>query len=348
MRKILIALIVLMLIALGALGYLYLQANNRSTTYTSDIQEVFTIESGQGKDTIIQNLYDNFFIDSKIFAQIDTKLKGYSFYAGDFGLSQSMTDDEVLQIISSPSSNIDTSREFLITEGSTVDDIATNLANFTEADDTQQEILDYWSDETVLNQIINEYDFVSADILDDQILYPLEGYFFPATYKISDDASIESITKLFLDTMEVKLEEVDFSNTTLDMHQILTLASVVERETLLDSDKPIAAEVFFNRIEQGMPLQSDITVLYAKQEHKEQVLYEDLEFESPYNTYLNSGLPPGPISTVSVASIDAVANPDDNNYLFFFADQNTGELYYSETLEEHQAISSEYAWDFGN
>lgn len=348
MRKILVALILLMLITIGGLSYLLFQAKSRSDKYTSDTQEVFTIESGQSKDVILQNLYDNNFIDSKIFAKIDIKRKGYQFYAGDFGLSQSMTDDEVLQIIASPTSNIDTSREFLITEGSTVEDIAANLADFTETDDSQQEILDYWSDQDILNQIINNYDFVSEDILDPQILYPLEGYFFPATYKLADDASLESITKLFLDTMEVKLEEIDFSNTTLDMHQVLTLASIVERETLLDSDKPIAAEVFFNRLDQNMPLQSDITVLYAKQEHKEQVLYEDLEYKSPYNTYLNSGLPPGPISTVSVASIDAVANPDDNNYLYFFADQNTGELYFSETLEEHQTISSENAWDFGN
>lgn len=348
MRKVLIILIVLMLIAIGSISYLLLLAKNRSETYTSETQEIFTIEPGETKDAIIENLYDNYLIDSKIFSKMDTKRKGYEFFAGDFGLSQSMTDDEVLQIISSSTSNVDTSREFLITEGSTVDEIATNLAEFTDADDSQQEILDYWSSQEVLNQAINDYDFISEDILNPAILYPLEGYFFPATYKIADDASLESITRLFLDTMEVKLEDIDFSNTSLDMHQILTLASIVERETLLDSDKPIAAGVFFNRIEQNMPLQSDITVLYAKQEHKEQVLYEDLEYQSPYNTYLNSGLPPGPISTVSIASIDAVANPDDNNYLYFFADQNTGELYFTETLEEHQTISSEYAWDFGN
>lgn len=348
MRKILITLIVILLLVLGTLSYFVIKAQKRIDTYTDTTQQVFTIESGQGKDLILDNLYNANLIDSKLNSQLKIKRNELSFYAGDFGLTESMTDDEVLSIISNPKSNIDTSREFLITEGSTVDQIATDLAEFTVADDTQQEILDYWSDPEVLNTIIANYDFVSEDILDDQILYPLEGYFFPATYKVADDASLEEITTLFLDTMEVKLADINFDNTDYDMHQILTLASIIERETLSDTDKPTASGVFYNRLDQDMPLQSDITVLYAKQEHKEQVLYEDLEYESPYNTYLNKGLPPGPISTVSVASIDAAANPESNDYLYFFADQDTGELYFSKTIEEHEQIASEHAWDFEN
>ncbi len=348
MRKFLIVIIILLLLIIGGLSYFVLHAKNSIETYTSETQEVFTIESGQSKDVIISNLVADHFLDSEIYTRLNVKKNQLSFYAGDFGLSQSMSDKEVLEIITSPTSNIDTSREFLITEGSTLDTIAADLAEFTVADDSKAEILAYWSDPQTLNTIIENYDFVTDEILNKQILYPLEGYFFPATYKLSDDASLESITKLFLDTMEVKLEEVSFDNTDLTVHQVLTLASVVERETLLDSDKPSAAGVFYNRLAQDMPLQSDITVLYAKQEHKEQVLYEDLEFKSPYNTYLNTGLPPGPIATVSVASIDAAANPEQNDYLYFFADQDTGELYFSKTIEEHESISSEHACDFEN
>lgn len=348
MRKFLITLIIILLLIIGVISYFLYNATTRSKTYTDSTEVVFTIESGQGKNVIIDNLYEENLLDSKVFAKLKIYKSKLQFYSGQFGLTEAMNDDEVLSIISNPKSNIDTSREFLITEGSTVYDIAGNLAEFTTADDSRDEILGYWSDPQVLNQLINDYDFITSDILNEDILYPLEGYFFPATYKLADDATIESITKLFLDTMNTKLSEIDLSTTNLSTHQVLTLASIVERETLADSDKPIAAEVFFNRIDAGMPLQSDITVLYAKQEHKEQVLYEDLEFDSPYNTYVNDGLPPGPISTVSVAAISSVANPDENNYLYFFADQNTGELYFSETLEEHQKISSENAWDFEN
>lgn len=348
MRKFLITLIVFLLMIIGVISYFMFDAKKSTQTYTDTTQVVFTIESGQGKNQILENLYDEHLLDSMMFAKLKIYKNKYEFYSGDFGLSESMSDDEVLTIISSPKSNIDTSREFLITEGSTLYDIAGNLAEFTTTDDSREQFLEYWSDPEVLNQLISDYDFISDEILNDEILYPLEGYFFPATYKLADDASAEQVTKLFLDTMAQKLSEIDLTQSSLDTHQILTLASIVERETLADSDKPIAAEVFFNRIDEGMPLQSDITVLYAKQEHKEQVLYEDLEFESPYNTYLNDGLTPGPISTVSISSIEAVVNPDSNNYLYFFADQNTGQLYFSETLEEHQKISSENAWDFEN
>lgn len=348
MRKILIILIVILLIIIGVLSYFLIVSNNNINKYTSQEQEVFVIEQGQSKQTIIDNLYNQNLIDSKFFTRIKISTRKISFYAGEYGLSQSLSDDEVLEILNNSYSNIDTARDFLITEGSTIDTIAENLATFTTDDDSAEEILKYWSDSEVLAQIISDYDFVTDEILSAEILYPLEGYFFPATYKIADTTSIESITKLFLDTMNSKLISVDLTNSDLTTHDILTLASIVERETLSDTDKPIAAEVFYNRIELQMPLQSDITVLYAKQEHKEQVLYSDLEYESPYNTYLHKGLTPGPISTVSIESIDAVINPDSNDYIYFFADQNTGELYFSKTIEEHNEISSKYAWDFEN
>ncbi len=346
MRKFLIVLIVLLLIPIGFLGYEIFKINKADATYTSDEQVVFTIASGESKSVIIDNLYNEHLLSSKIYAKIDIKKNQLQFYAGDFGLTESMTDNEVLEIISSQVSNIDTSREFLITEGSTVDTIATDLADFTSYDDSQQEILDYWSDPATLNNLIEKYDFITDEILDEDILYPLEGYFYPATYKISDDQSLEEITYKFLDTMDENLKTIELGTHTY--HELITMASIVERETLLDTDKPIAAGVFYNRIDQGMPLQSDITVLYAKQEHKEQVLYEDLEYDSPYNTYLYDGLTPGPISTVSLASLEAAANPEDNDYIYFFADQDTGELYFSKTIEEHEQISSEHAWDFGN
>ncbi len=346
MRKFLIVLIILLLIPIGFLSYEIFKINKVDAAYTSDEQVVFTIEPETSKSVIIDNLYNEHLLSSKIYAKIDIKKNQLQFYAGDFGLTESMSDNEVLEIISSPKSNIDTSREFLITEGSTVDTIATDLADFTSYDDNQEEILDYWSDPATLNGLIEKYDFITDEILDEDILYPLEGYFYPATYKISDDQSLEEITYKFLDTMGENLKTIELGNHTY--HELITMASIVERETLLDTDKPIASGVFYNRIDQGMPLQSDITVLYAKQEHKEQVLYEDLKYDSPYNTYLYDGLTPGPISTVSLASLEAAANPEDNDYIYFFADQDTGELYFSKTIEEHEQISSEHAWDFGN
>ncbi|WOO87481.1 endolytic transglycosylase MltG [Mollicutes bacterium LVI A0039] len=346
MRKLLIILIVLLLMIIGVLSFFLYERYSNEQKYTSETQEVFVIESGQSKKTILNNLKDAKLIDSVLLTQYDLKVNKISIYAGEFGLTQAMTDQEVLSVITQPTSNI--SNGFLITEGATIDTIASNLAEYTDVNDSDQEFIEYWSDPNTLNKLISEYDFITTEVLNEDLLFPLEGYFFPATYELPKDASPSEATKVFLDKMNTELQKLNLSNSQYTVHQLLTLASVVERETLHVNDKPIVAEVFYNRLDADMPLQSDITVLYAKQEHKEEVLYSDLEFESPFNTYLNKGLPPGPISTVSITSLEATINPDSNDYIYFFADQNTGEIYYSKTIEEHEKISEKYAWEFEN
>lgn len=351
MRKILISLIIVFSLILSVLIAVLFQAYYNNEKYTDEQTVVFTIEEGQNRKEIISKLYDENLISSEILIRYQLLKSKYigtelEFYAGDFNLAQSMSDDEVLQIIGQANGMIDNSATILITEGSTIDTIAEDLAAITPADETKQEIIDYWASEELLDKVISRYNFITDDIKNEDILFPLEGYFFPATYAIGDDESLEEITYKFIDPLQELFSSISYQQYTA--HELLTLASIVERETLLDEDKPVAAGVFINRIAIKMPLQSDITVLYAKQEHKEQVLYSDLEYDSPYNTYLYSGLPPGPISTVSKASLLAAANPTDTNYIYFFADQDTGELYFSETLEEHEKIAKEHAWVFDN
>lgn len=344
-KKIIVILLILISILLVLCGLIF-QSKYNAYKYNSQSTEEFVIEKGQSTKDIISDLSSKHLIDSKIYTKYILKKENIVFYAGSFELSQSMSDSEVLKVLSNSKNAIDTSTKFLITEGATIDEIAENLSLFTASEDTKDEILSYWSNPDVLNQLITKYNFISDDVLNDDILYPLEGYFFPATYSLNTDSTLEEITTKFLDTMQLKLASIWDESSYANANEILTMASIVERETLLESDKKIAAGVFYNRIDNNMTLQSDITVLYAMQKHKEQVLYEDLKYDSPYNTYLNKGLPPGPISTVSIEAIEAATNPDDNNYLYFFADQKTGELYFSKTLEEHEAISEEHAWEF--
>lgn len=351
MRKVLIVLIVIFTIILGLLSAVILQAKVNDNKYKNEQTVVFTIEEGQGRKEIISNLYQNHLISSELIMQYKLYKSKYigtefEFYAGDYNLSESMTDEEVIERIGQVNGMVDNSASLLITEGSTLDTIAENLAAVTTAEDTKQEIIDYWASEELLDKLIERYSFITDEIKDPDILFPLEGYFYPATYSIGEEEDLETITYKLIDPMQELFSTISYQQYTA--HELLTLGSIVERETLLDEDKPIAAGVFENRIAIKMPLQSDITVLYAKQEHKEQVLYSDLEYDSPYNTYLYEGLPPGPISTVSEASLLAAANPTDSNYIYFFADQNTGELYFSETLEEHEEIADKYAWEFDN
>ena len=177
-------------------------------------------------------------------------------------------------------------------------------------------------------------------------MYPLEGYLYPETYIITDtNATAEEVTEMILDHTDSMLsqrrESIEASGWTV--HQFLSLASVVESESLFDEDRPKIAGVFINRLDAGMPLQSDITVLYALQEKKVDVTYADLEVDSPYNTYKYTGLPIGPVSAVSSRGMDDTLNYEGSDYLYFFAKED-GTVIYSKTYEEHEQAVSENLW----
>ena len=120
--------------------------------------------------------------------------------------------------------------------------------------------------------------------------------------------------------------------------EIVTIASMIERETSVDFERPIVAGVIYNRLEQGMMLQIDATIQYALGEQKDRLLYSDLEIDSPYNTYKIQGLPPGPIACPGAACIEAALYPEESDYLYYRTkNDGTGEHYFAETYEEHLA-----------
>ena len=127
------------------------------------------------------------------------------------------------------------------------------------------------------------------------------------------------------------------------VHEFLTLASIVESESLFEKDRPVIAGVFINRLNKDMPLQSDITVLYALQEKRVDVSYADLEVDSKYNTYKHTGLPVGPVCAVPGNTMDDVLNYEKTDYLFFFATED-GEVIYSKTIDEHNKVVEDNVW----
>ena len=182
---------------------------------------------------------------------------------------------------------------------------------------------------------------------DEKVKYKLEGYLFPATYDYLSEYTIEEIiTTMVSKTNEVmksyrqKIEESD-----LDVHSVLTLASLVEKEGVNLEDRKRIASVFLNRLEEGMPLQSDISILYALDEHLEYVTIENTEVDSPYNLYKNKGLGPGPFDNPSEESIKATLEPEETDYLYFLADLTTGDVYFSKTFEEHLELQEKYVDD---
>ncbi len=165
----------------------------------------------------------------------------------------------------------------------------------------------------------------------------LEGYLFPTTYRLPPGTGAEQAIRTMLNAtrQQVYLRYKDaMQQRGLSLHELLTIASMIEKEVLHDDERPRVASVIYNRLKINMPLQIDATVLYGMGYWKERVLYKDLKHPSPYNTYLNRGLPPGPIANPGLASVRAALEPEQTEYLFYVAQAN-GYHRFSRTYEEH-------------
>jgi UPF0755 protein len=168
----------------------------------------------------------------------------------------------------------------------------------------------------------------------------MEGYLFPDTYFISPEETgatlvskfLNNFNKKFTDEFEAQMKEKGKS-----YHEIMTMASIIEREVKTDADRKIVSGIFWNRLEDKHPLQSCATLAYFLGIDKPQFSYEDTQIDSPYNTYTNPGMPPGPISNPGLPSIEAALYPQETDYYYFLSDAETGEIIYAETLEEHNA-----------
>ena len=304
-----------------------------------------TIPQGSGAMNIIDILDETGLVKNKTMAKIHMKLGGYdSLQANTYIFSKDMGLKEILKAIDTGDFNYLSKNQFTLVEGSTVPQYAAAIAE--KFSYSAEDILAVWNDREYLSTLIDDYWFLTDEILQEGIMYPLEGYLYPETYIITDeDATIQEITQVILAMTDEKLsqrkEAIEDSGRTV--HQFLTLTSVVENESLFQEDRPVIAGVFINRLEQGMPLQSDITVLYALQEKRVDVTYEDLEVDSRYNTYKYSGLPIGPVCSPSAPAMDDVLDYEKSDYLFFFAKED-GTVIFSKTLEEHEKAAKENAW----
>ena len=177
------------------------------------------------------------------------------------------------------------------------------------------------------------------------------GYMFPDTYLIPQDATAGAIISIFTGAFDKKVTadmRADIRSAGMTLESVVILASIVEREGLTDEDRPVIAGILLNRLEIGWPLQADATLQYAlgyqaqeKTWWKKVLTDDDKKVKSPYNTYTNPGLPPGPISNPGIASIRAVIYPKKTEYMYYLHDP-TGAVHYAKTLEEHNANVARY------
>jgi UPF0755 protein len=208
---------------------------------------------------------------------------------------------------------------------------------------------------TAANTIATSGTNIDADLLASRPRSStLEGYIYPATYSFSRSITASEVVLIMLDAMADRFTpalRAEAKAQGLSVHQVLTLAAIVEREVVIPEERAIIASVYRNRLDDGMPLQADPTVQYAITARpgsiaqfgywKKELSLQDLQFPSAYNTYVEAGLPPGPIGSVSIAAIEAVIRPAKTNFLFFVA-RNDGSHAFSATFDEHQLNVQRY------
>lgn len=301
----------------------------------SSVPITVTISQDESVDSVAQNLHEDGLIRSSTYFKLKMRLtnKDSKLKAGTFTLRKGMTVNEIIDALTSTDEDVKVVT-VRFQEGWRADEYADKLAEVGLIS-TPDQFLD------AIKKDDYNYDFLQSRPGNAS----LEGFLFPDTYQFRADATPEDMINTMLENFNTKIPK-DLRDRAqqlnLNFFQVLTIASIVEREAVVPSERPTIASVYYNRIKQDMPLEADPTVQYAigqpggwwpavTDPHQQGA-------DSPYNTYTHPGLPAGPICNPSQASIEAALNPDKTDYLFFVAkDDGSGGHYFAKTLEEHNA-----------
>ena len=305
------------------------------------------IPLGSGSSQIAKILKENNLIKSELVFKIYVKInKITNFQAGTYYLKESMDLKEITEMLQTGIMHDPNQITITYLEGKPMWYLVSTIADKTN--NTEEDVYAVLANEEYIDSLIQKYWFLTDEIKNEDIYYPLEGYLFPDTYSIANkDTTVEEIFEKMLDKMDEVLEEykeeIEASDYTI--HEILTLASIVETEGLNNTDRKNVASVFYNRLNLGMSLGSDVTTYYAiKVDMGDRDLYQnEIDAYNPYNTRgpnMEGKLPVGPIASVGKESIEAAIEPNDTDYLFFVADKN-GKLYFTTTNEEHVQVINE-------
>ena len=331
----LLAFIGLLLIA----AFIYYQYNISPVDISSNANIEVVIPEGMSTNNIAKTLKDKDLIKSEFFFKVYLRLNNVnSLKASTYLLTKSMSLDEIVNALEKGTANEDVIR-ITFREGETITDYANLIAESTNI--TSEEFINTTKDQTLLSTLINDYWFLTDEILNEDIYYPLEGYLFPDTYEFAkDNLTSEEIIRTLLDEEESKLEPYKEQLMDTNIHSIITLASIAELEGVKDEDRKLIISVFNNRLELGMNLGSDVTTYYAFNEEMDSDLTSEMfNTYNPYNTRsseMAGRLPVGPICNPSISSIEAAINPEVSDYLYFVADKNRN-VYFTRSASEHEA-----------
>ncbi|KKW74072.1 hypothetical protein VN96_0314 [Lactococcus cremoris] len=366
--KIITVIVVLLILVVGGTGwygYNFVKSGIQPLDSKNTTVKSISIPAGSSSKQIGEILQRQSIIKNGMIFQYYTKFKNYSeFKSGYYNLSPNMSLSTIASKLEEGGTEkpvAPTLGKILIPEGYTLTQIAKAVTVNSNSQEknaktpfSEADFMKTVQDPTFIAKMVKAYPklFASLPTKDSGIKYQLEGYLFPATYDYTKSSTVESVIENMIEAMNAQLTPYydTMTQKNLTVNDVLSLAALVEKEANNDDDRRNVAATFYNRMNQGMTLGSNLSILYAEGKLGEKTsLAEDANIDtnldSPYNLYANTGFGPGPVDSPSLSSIKAVLNPAQNDYLYFVADVTTGKVYFAKTLEEQNANVQKYVND---
>lgn len=342
----------------GFFGYRYVESALQPVDANSKQYVTVQIPEGANLQQIGDTLENSGLVKHGFIFSLYAKYKDYSdLKSGYYNLQKSMSTDDIIKELQkggTPQPQEVALANLTIPEGYTLDQIAQTVGQLQgefKEPLTADAFLAKVQDETFISQLVAKYPTLleSLPTKESGVRYRLEGYLFPATYAIKESTTIESLIDEMVAAMDKNLSAhyTAIKEKNLTVNELLTIASLVEKEGLKTDDRKLIAGVFYNRLNLGMPLQSNIAILYAEGKLGQNISLADdaaidTTINSPYNDYTNLGLMPGPVDSPSLDAIEASINQTKSDYLYFVANVQDGKVYFATTREEHDRNVAEH------
>ncbi|MDT2582753.1 endolytic transglycosylase MltG [Lactococcus petauri] len=359
---VIVAVLILAAAGTGFYGYNFIKEGVQPLNTANTTKRAINIPAGASSKQIGDILQREGIIKNGMVFQYYTKFKNFSgFKSGYYNLAPSMNLSDIASLLEQGGTEHPvepTLGKILIPEGYTLEQIAQAVTvNSADKDEktpfTKDEFMKTVQDQAFIEKMKEKFPKLLASLpsKDSGVKYQLEGYLFPATYEYTKKTTVESLIETMLSTTNTQLEPLyeQIQANGLTVNETLSLAAIVEKEANSDDDRRNVAQVFFNRKDLGMTMDSNTGIFYAegklgKDTSLDQQAAINTQLDSPFNTYLYPGFGPGPIVSPSLSSIKAVLNPTANDYLYFVADVE-GKIYFAQTLEEQNINVQKYVND---
>jgi len=322
-KKLLTIIAGILILAAIVLG-VAINANNNKNLATGE-NIIITVEPGMTNADIATLLQNQKMINSPVFFRLQSKFARMerSLQAGEYEIVSGMSNWEIIDLFSKGQVRHKT---LTIPEGYTIEQIAKKIeeSGLGSAEEFKKAAKDY-----------APYSYMETS--NNNVIFKAEGFAYPSTYYLSPGSAEKEILAIMVKEFDTQLTEdirQKAKDKNMSIRDLVNLASLVEKEAVFPEERPVIAGVFLKRLQIKMPLQSDTTIQYILGVQKKEISIADTKIDSPYNTYLYAELPPGPIASPSISTINAVLEPKQTNFLYFVADLE-GHHHFTETYQEH-------------